>query len=831
MVLALGAQAALVIDQNLDQRVDDTDSNGSGNRVVGTNRLIGYHTSVQNMHVVYVFQMTGVTNVSEITSVDFSVTQAGVNSAFAIDAHVIRTSLTNTVISSDYETTAATLMEDFSDNSKTGLKSLSAAGQTNLATYLQANWSEGAYVFIGLKTDPFTIVSDSNKYGSFNSDAQLTIYRGDETSESEEPEEPTNLELVMALGNLTNAPAVYTTNGVVTNVNCVGTIQSMMYDGVDYTGKATRVWAYIGMPAGASASNPVPAVVCVHGGGGTAYSAWVQQWNDRGYAAIAMDTEGRMVDSATGDKFVHEWGGPQRTGIYDKMDEPIGDHFMYHATADAILANSLLRSLPEVNPDQVGICGVSWGGVITSTAIGIDDRFAFAIPTYGCGHMYDAMSHWGPILEDNEIYKTVWDPVLRLTNATLPVLWFSFPTEDTFPMDSFAYSYHALAGPHMASLVPGMGHSHPATYLRPESYDFADNIISNGTGWCVQQSLSLTGSTVEVVFAATRTLKTASLLYATGNGNVGDLPWTETNVTSFVESPAGTWTITAQLPEDATGWFVNTTAAPNVSGYRGGDVIASSDYQEVIHLIPTPADQLEISHPVFTNQSTSTVEVAFTGPTNVEISDIRVSGQSHPGAFTNLTAAPMVLTDVAPTTTSVRVKFDNIVAGLTNGQSATATLVIVWDELDGSVSQMELPLCALAWGGTNAVYGTWALSNGLSGAAADLSADPDGDGKDNLFEYARGSFPNIGNSDTSDAANFPRLGTSSAGVDYIYRRRLNAGLSYMLEASSNLVSGAWSTNGIFETGIGAVDTDFEVVTNCIPATDAGFVRLTIELSE
>ena len=39
--------------------------------------------------------------------------------------------------------------------------------------------------------------------------------------------------------------------------------------------------------------------------------------------------------------------------------------------------------------------GVSWGGVITSTVMGIDSRFAFAIPTYGCGHMADAENHWG----------------------------------------------------------------------------------------------------------------------------------------------------------------------------------------------------------------------------------------------------------------------------------------------------------------------------------------------------------------------------------------------------------------------------------------------------
>jgi cephalosporin-C deacetylase-like acetyl esterase len=47
---------------------------------------------------------------------------------------------------------------------------------------------------------------------------------------------------------------------------------------------------------------------------------------------------------------------------------------MYHALADTMLANSLLRSLPEVDATKIGVMGVSWGGVITSTVIGLDER-------------------------------------------------------------------------------------------------------------------------------------------------------------------------------------------------------------------------------------------------------------------------------------------------------------------------------------------------------------------------------------------------------------------------------------------------------------------------
>jgi dipeptidyl aminopeptidase/acylaminoacyl peptidase len=84
---------------------------------------------------------------------------------------------------------------------------------------------------------------------------------------------------------------------------------------------------------------------------------------------------------------------------------------MYHAVADTILAHSLLRSHPRVDPKKVGVMGISWGGVIVSTVVGIDTRFAFGIPTYGCGNLADAANQYGKALGDNTVYREIWDPV------------------------------------------------------------------------------------------------------------------------------------------------------------------------------------------------------------------------------------------------------------------------------------------------------------------------------------------------------------------------------------------------------------------------------------
>ena len=77
-------------------------------------------------------------------------------------------------------------------------------------------------------------------------------------------------------------------------------VKQIFYESVPYHGKTTRVFACYSLPEGASAEHPVPGVVLIHGGGGTALADWVTVWNRRGYAAISMDVfpAGRRVRAA-----------------------------------------------------------------------------------------------------------------------------------------------------------------------------------------------------------------------------------------------------------------------------------------------------------------------------------------------------------------------------------------------------------------------------------------------------------------------------------------------------------------------------------------------------
>ena len=385
---------------------------------------------------------------------------------------------------------------------------------------------------------------------------------------------PTAKAKVAALGQLTAAPVARDITGTPIGIS-TGKMLKTYIDALDYEGKPTRFFALIEIPSSASTSTKVPGIVLVHGGGGSAFEEWADLWVARGYAAISIAVEGqtneRDVTSAGKRRWKrHAWAGPQRTGIYGDMSKPIAAQWMYHAVADTILANSLLRSLPEVADDKVGIMGISWGGVITSTVIGIDNRFAFAIPTYGCGHKFDSKNQYGAALGNSTLYRELWDPIVRLDQATMPVLWLSWPGDKHFPMDALAASYRTATGPRLVSLIPGMKHGHAAAWRPAESYVFADSIVRQGKIWARQTGAELKGDRFEVSFETTRHVDRAYLVATSENGFTGNRTWTQTPAALVKKSHE--WVATATVPKSTTAWFMNLSA---------DGLTASSDFQEV----------------------------------------------------------------------------------------------------------------------------------------------------------------------------------------------------------------------------------------------------------
>lgn len=117
-------------------------------------------------------------------------------------------------------------------------------------------------------------------------------------------------------------------------------------------------------------------------------------------------------------------------------------------------------------------------------------------------------------------------------------------------------------------------------------------------------------------------------------------------------------------------------------------------------------------------------------------------------------------------------------------------------------------------GADTSPYGLWAKSYGL----LDPNSDPDGDGYDNLQEFAYGGNP----TNAAAIAYAPVAGTLDVGgtnwltLVYGYRSGANPGVAYECMTVSELIYGTWTNAGISVLGTGTLDASFDVVTNAIP---------------
>jgi dienelactone hydrolase len=378
-------------------------------------------------------------------------------------------------------------------------------------------------------------------------------------------------EQVLALGKLTTAPVMQPAADIIGDDE----LQAIFFDALPWKGKPTKVFAWLGTPKIPAKTNSgkTPGMVLVHGGGGTADKKWVKKWTDKGYAAISIAVEGQLdvrEDQNAKKWKKHEWAGPSRNGIYGDSDEPLVDQWMYHTIADMVLAHSLLRSQPNIDINKIGVMGYSWGGVITSTVIGIDMRFAFAISVYGCGHLAQSANQYGAALGKNLLYQEVWDPLIRMNRVQIPVLWLSWPEDQHFPLDSVSATYRAASGPHLLSLIPKMGHGGGPSNAVPDSYAFADSIVQDGKPWCLQVSQVRNDNIVEVDFSSTKPLERAVLISTTDTGFTGKRKWIESP--AMLSKSSELWHLSATLPTGTTAWFINA---------HSQGLTVSSDYQEI----------------------------------------------------------------------------------------------------------------------------------------------------------------------------------------------------------------------------------------------------------
>lgn len=337
----------------------------------------------------------------------------------------------------------------------------------------------------------------------------------------------------------------------------VAGIEAIFYEGMPWQGEPTRVFAYYGLPD-VTAGQTVPAMVLVHGGGGSAFIPWVKLWVERGYAAIAMDTCGCISSGGYRNHPRHAHGGPPGWGGFDQLDWPVTDQWTYHAVADTILAHSLILALPEVDAQRTGITGISWGGYLTCIVAGVDSRFRFAAPVYGCGFLGDNSTWLGRFAklgpEKAERWLAQWDPSQYLPDVEMPMLWVTGTNDFAYPMDSLQKSYRLPSSPRTLCLRVRMPHAHGGPGENPEElHAMANAILMDGPPLARITSTGRHNRQVWATFTSETPIVRAELNYTTDAGRWQDRNWKTIGARLDVE----TGRATAMLPQEVTAYYFN----------------------------------------------------------------------------------------------------------------------------------------------------------------------------------------------------------------------------------------------------------------------------------
>jgi len=337
-------------------------------------------------------------------------------------------------------------------------------------------------------------------------------------------------------------------------------VKALFYDTLDWQGKPTRSFAWLGMPA-LKPGQTCPGIVLVHGGGGTAFDYWVRLWNSRGYAAIAMDTCGSLPYGydENNQRLRHEHGGPAGWGCFAKaLDDP-KEQWGYHAVADVILAHNLLRSQPGVDANRIGITGISWGGYLTCLSAGVDPRYAFAMPVYGCGFLHKT-SCWQmndfPKLEKNvtDRWIELWEPSHYLPHVNCPVCWVTGTNDFAFHMTPLQLSYRSPKTPRTLCIRIEMPHGHGGLGENPkELHAFADSIVNHTQPLAFVTGTGIDDQTLWATYDSARPIMKAQLCFTRATGYEPDQKYNTIDAT--IDRSAGR--VSCVLQNGTTRCFLN----------------------------------------------------------------------------------------------------------------------------------------------------------------------------------------------------------------------------------------------------------------------------------
>ncbi len=233
-------------------------------------------------------------------------------------------------------------------------------------------------------------------------------------------------------------------------------VEEVYYQSRLYKGRPVKIFAYFVYPRSAT---KLPAILLVHGGGGTASLSRTLAWARRGYAILTIDLPGK------GEKrWASKSTGPDMDVAVLLRTRPDPTYnYLVHAVAAARNGISYLAQRKEVDPARIGLVGLSWGGVVTLLTNGQDKRLKTAVNVFGAGYIpedctwQDWFNNKTPA-ELAEWYDNI-DPKNFLRSQHAPILFVTGTNDHCYYLPIFQKSYFEVGAPKHYYLVANLRHA------------------------------------------------------------------------------------------------------------------------------------------------------------------------------------------------------------------------------------------------------------------------------------------------------------------------------------------------------------------------------------
>jgi dipeptidyl aminopeptidase/acylaminoacyl peptidase len=275
-----------------------------------------------------------------------------------------------------------------------------------------------------------------------------------------------------------NADVVAGPTRVVTNGVPVDVIQ-VKFNSIDRGDGPIRIHGFVAIPTG-HAMETLPAIVYGHGAGDQADEDVARMLAAR-LSAVAISFSGPGQGLST--------GAPSTAQNWLNTVPDIRNSWLYQYAYSAMRAVTYLATLPQVDPQRMGMTGISAGGLMTWIANGVDDRLAAAYPIMATGDWLRSLQadSWFLAFPLGEAglaadsppaiaFAQYLDPIHYADRQHAPVMLINGAQDEFFPIDTTRSTYEAVRAPEKRlEIIYDWDHGYFAESSR--QYDTYNNVL------------------------------------------------------------------------------------------------------------------------------------------------------------------------------------------------------------------------------------------------------------------------------------------------------------------------------------------------------------------